>query len=272
MIKIYELVETAKQNGYNQINAEAKVCQDIILSLIARSNFGAIITVKGGVVMRSITNNIRRATQDIDLDFIKYSLKDEAIHSFIQKLNSVGDVSIRITGDIEELSQQDYKGRRINVEICDEEQVTLKTKIDLGVHKQLDITQEEFCFDVGMGDGGVSLLINSKEQMLTEKLRSILKFGSLSTRYKDIFDIWYLSKHVDVEKIKICFNRYIYDDNGMKENDIIDVIRRVIKTFGDEKYISNLKKSKKNWLELDVDTVTKEIIVFLEGIRETVEI
>ena len=34
----------------------------------------------------------------------------------------------------------------------------------------------------------LNYLINSKEQMFTEKLRSILKFGPLSTRYKDIFD------------------------------------------------------------------------------------
>ena len=35
--------------------------------------------------------------------------------------------------------------------------------------------------------------INSKEQMFTEKLRSLLKFGPNSTRYKDIFDMVYLS-------------------------------------------------------------------------------
>ncbi|MBQ7010478.1 MAG: hypothetical protein IJN63_02135 [Clostridia bacterium] len=52
MLNISELVDIAKQNGYNEANAEAKVCQDIILSLISRSNFGGNITVKGGVVMK----------------------------------------------------------------------------------------------------------------------------------------------------------------------------------------------------------------------------
>ncbi len=32
------------------------------------------MTIKGGVVMRSVTNNNRRATRDIDLDFIHYSI------------------------------------------------------------------------------------------------------------------------------------------------------------------------------------------------------
>lgn len=266
MIKISELVDIAKQNGYNEANAEAKVSQDIILSLISRSNFGGNITVKGGVVMRSITNDVRRATQDIDLDFIRYSLGDDSIRAFIHRLNSVGDVSIRITGPIEELKQQDYHGKRINIEISDEDLTTLKTKIDLGVHKQLDIAQEEFCFDVGMDDEGVCLLINSKEQMLTEKLRSILKFGSFSTRYKDVFDICYLSDLIDRTKLKLCFKYYIYDDAGMRENNINDIIRRVERTFRDKAYLSNLKKSRKNWLDQDVSTVISKILEFLNDL------
>lgn len=263
MLKILDLVENAKQNGYNEANAEAKVCQDIILSLISRSNFGKNITVKGGVVMRSISNDARRATQDIDLDFIRYSLGDDSIRAFVEKLNSVGDVSITITGPIEELKQQDYHGKRINIEISDKELTTLKTKIDFGVHKQLDIVQDEFCFDVGMDDEGVCLLINSKEQMLTEKLRSILKFGSFSTRYKDVFDICYLSNLVDPTRLIHCFKCYIYDDNGMRENNINDIIQRVDRTFKDKIYLSNLKKSKKNWLGQDIDAVVAKILDFL---------
>lgn len=65
----------------------------------------------------------------------------------------------------------------------------INSKIDFGVHNKFQIEQEEYCFDIGFDNEGASLLINSKEQMLTEKLRSILKFGVFSTRYKDIFDI-----------------------------------------------------------------------------------
>ena len=38
-------------------------------------------------------------------------------------------------------------------------------------------------------DEGASLLINSNQQMLSEKLRSLLKFGTFSTRYKDIYKL-----------------------------------------------------------------------------------
>ena len=39
------------------------VCQDIVLKAIARSDLGRNVTIKGGVVMRGITGNVRRATK-----------------------------------------------------------------------------------------------------------------------------------------------------------------------------------------------------------------
>lgn len=51
------------------------------------------------------------------------------------------------------------------------------------------IEQEEYCFDIAYDDEGASLLINSNEQMLSEKLWSLLKFGTFSTRFKDIYEL-----------------------------------------------------------------------------------
>ncbi len=265
MLQIAAMIKKAKSEGYDEANAEAKVCQDIILMLISQSSLNRNITVKGGVVMRSISHDARRATQDIDLDFIRYSLQDEAILTFVDKLNSVGAVTIRTTGTIEELRQQDYHGKRIHVTITDADGYILSSKIDLGVHKHFDIAQEDFCFDVGLDDVGASLLINSKEQMLTEKLRSILKFGPQSTRYKDIFDIYYLLGLVDREKLMQCFDILIFSDPGMRENNTTDIVKRVENTFRSKQYIDRLKSSRKNWLGLDAEQVLQKILSYLSG-------
>lgn len=66
--------------------------------------------------------------------------------------------------------------------------------MDIGVHKHLDIKQDKYLFDYNLFDDGFTLLINSPEQIFTEKLKSLLKFGITSTRYKDIFDFYYLIK------------------------------------------------------------------------------
>lgn len=63
------------------------MCQDLVLKALSNSRFRKNVTIKGGVVMRSKTNNIRRATQDLDIDFINYSLDDDIDDIFVQLMN-----------------------------------------------------------------------------------------------------------------------------------------------------------------------------------------
>ena len=46
----------------------------------------------------------------------------------------------------------------------------------ISIRKQIE--QEEYCFDIA-----------SNEQMLSEKLWSLLKFGTFSARFKDIYEL-----------------------------------------------------------------------------------
>ena len=96
MANLADLAAEVKNDGYSQVNAEAKVCQDIVLKAISESSLSRNVTIKGGVVMRSITGDSRRATQDMDLDFIRYSLSDDSIQAFIQKLNCLDGITIQV--------------------------------------------------------------------------------------------------------------------------------------------------------------------------------
>ena len=264
MIDIDAMIRKEIENGYGDANAQAKVCQDLILKAIASSKLNRNVTIKGGVVMRSKTKNTRRATQDVDLDFIRYSLSNDSINLFVKKINCLEGLDIIRIGRIKELKQQDYHGKRIYVRITDSNGFSIENKIDLGVHNRLDITQEEFCFDIAYDDEGASLLINSNEQMIAEKLRSLLKFGVLSTRYKDIFDIYYLIRYANKSKMKKCLKAYILDDPGMRENDIQGVYHRISKVFKDRMYRRNLGTKEANWLDEDIDVVLNGILVFIE--------
>ena len=54
----------------------------------------------------------------MDIDFIRYSLADEAIDIFVEKLNTLDGIRIERYGNIQELKQQDYSGKRVYVEQC----------------------------------------------------------------------------------------------------------------------------------------------------------
>jgi len=270
MLNILELSESIKNEGYSEEYAEAKLCQDIVLLLISKSKYANNVTIKGGVVMRSISNNIRRATLDIDFDFIKYSISDSSIERFVENLDGIMGIKLKVLGSPEELKHQDYEGKRIYLSIEDTFGNRLSSKIDIGVHKYYNISQEEYCFNMSFDSEGATLLINSKEQIFTEKLKSILKFGSLSTRYKDVYDIYYLAASVNKRVLLDTFKTLIFDDNRLKEENIKDIITRLKETFENKMYLRGLSSSSKNWVGQPNEIVLDAIINFISSLQDAI--
>lgn len=268
-MNLIDLKEFEIANGYGEATAQSKVCQDIILKAISSSSVADNLTIKGGVVMRSKTGNIRRATQDLDIDFIRFSIADDSIDMFINKLNCLDGISIKRYGEMEELRQQDYRGKRVYVEISDVYGNSIVSKLDLGVHTHLDIEQEEYCFDIAFDENGASVLINSNEQMFTEKLKSLLRFGSISTRYKDIYDMYYLSANVDYSKLAKCIECFIIGDEKMRDATINDIVNRVKISFSDKNYLHRIESSKARWLDEDVQVIVDAIIGTLKNCSST---
>ena len=266
-MNLREMMDLYYEEGLTRELAAARACQDIILKAISEGPLNRNVTIKGGVVMRSLTHNNRRATRDIDLDFIHYSLDDGSIKLFVEKLNCLPDFSIVIEGEIEELKHEDYHGKRIKVAITDERGTVVRSKIDIGVHKHLNLEQDEYCFDVCMDDEGASLLKNTVEQSYTEKLRSLLVFGPNSRRYKDVYDMYYLKGVADKEKLNAAIKILIIDDPGMRETSVDDIIVRISSTFNNEQYLSRVSGSRQRWIDEDIHTITNGITEYLNTLK-----
>lgn len=273
-MSLEDIVRHNIENGYDLIDARSKVAQDVILNKISKSKFKNNITIKGGVVMHSISNSVRRATRDLDLDFIKYSLEDESIRSFIDKLNSVGDnITVEIIGKIEELHHQDYSGKRVYIKISDVNNYEIDTKLDIGVHKLFELEQDDYYFNLDAMEDGVSLLINSPEQIFTEKLKSLLKLGFRSTRYKDLFDFYYLINYdkLDRKKLLKSFQVIIFDDNTMFEETLENIYSRINSIFKSNAYKRNLTDPKNNWLDIPINDAIEKVLNYIEELsKETV--
>ena len=263
---LQELMDAYHEEGLTYDLAASRVCQDIVLKAIAEGPLSRNVTIKGGVVMRSLTKNNRRATRDIDLDFIHYSLDDFAIKEFVKRLNCIDGISIDLDGAITELKHQDYHGKSIEVKITDKYGNKVRSKIDIGVHKHMEIDQDEYCFDVCLDDDGATLMKNTVEQSFVEKLRSLLRFGSNSRRYRDLFDMFYLKDLASDEKMLSMIHILIFDDPDMYENTMDDVIRRLNKTFEDEQYLIRVSGSRQRWIDNDIHEIADGIVSYLQRI------
>ncbi len=273
-MNLNELVNNYLASGYELVDAQSKVCQDLILYKIGKSKYAYNITVKGGVVMHNISKSTRRSTRDLDLDFIKYSLDDNSIINFINELNkSDKEIIIEINGNIERLHHQLYDGKRVNILIKDKYNNSIETKLDLGVHKYFELKQDEYIFDLNILKESVSLLINSPEQIVCEKLKSLLKFGIRSTRFKDIFDFYYLINNnlLNKERLLKYINLLIIKDENISQNTVDAIILRLKEILNNRMFFNRLDNARSNWINMPVDEVIDNVILYFNSL-ETVQI
>lgn len=253
--------------GLDYQNATARTCRDVVLSLISSSSMANRVTVKGGVVMQQISGDNRRATRDIDLDFVRYPMTEEGIRAFIQALRPQNlDLRLDMVKPIEDLKHQNYHGKRVHLRITDAFGTSMETKLDLGVHDKLPLEQQELWFDSALQDEGVALLANSKEQICAEKLRSLMRIGVASTRFKDVFDVYYLlcRKGIDAEAFDCAMRVLVYDADDMLENDSRAAYLRLSRILNDRRFRRNLANARNNWLGMNVDKVVSGILRFFE--------
>lgn len=232
-MNLQEVIQKYIKSGYSDEFASSKVSQDLILTAIANSKYNQNITIKGGVVMHNLSNDKRRATRDLDLDFIKYSLDDKSIKNFINELNkSINYINFEIIDEIIPLHHQDYKGKRVFLKIKDNYKNEIGTKLDIGVHKLFQLEQEQY-----------------------------------------MFDFYYLidNELLNKEKLEKCFKILIYDDKSINVNNVKDLISQFEKITSSRLYKINLNNPKYNWLDKNIDGVIDKIKDYLVNM-ETVTI
>ncbi len=103
--------------------------------------------------------------------------------------------------------------------------------------------------------------------MITEKLKSMIRFGTRSTRYKDVFDICYLSDSVDRNRLKQCIEKYILSDVTLGVTTVDEIKKRADRIFTNSTYKKQVERSKKNWLDISVEEVLKRNLKFIQGMK-----
>lgn len=263
---INELVNKYMEQGHNYRNAQNLAAEEIVLNKIAASPLSEHVTLKGGIVMFNLTKSDRRVTQDIDFDLITYSIDDFSIKLFVEKMNTVNDgITASISGNIESLHQEDYQGVRVHLTLKDLKNATLRIKLDIGVHTYTAIEQEKIVFSFGSDNKSVSVKVNPCEQVFAEKLLSLARLGPISTRYKDLYDLYFLIANnlVEVTKTRNILNLFFQSSNR-KPDDIFELVNSVIDTLNDIHFSSEARDPASKWMDVDYEYLRDVIIEFIK--------
>lgn len=268
MLPLKEQVDELRKLGYGSDMAQAKVAHDVILIAMHRSGFKFNSTIKGGVVMSSLTGDVRRATMDMDIDFIRYSLGKPAVVKFVRKLaRALPEVELKMVGEPVELKHGDYRGKRIYLAVKDASVSRwIRTKVDIGIQTRETLEQVDFTFEMAVGSEFAELQANSPEQIFAEKLLSMLRHGVNSNRPKDIFDMYYLRNHVSVRKLKKYVAELIYANSRCRVKDHAELMKSAHLIFGMKIFVSKLRKTRVNWLGISPAEALDGLVAFLENL------
>ena len=77
MASFAERIAALEAEGYANATAMARLAHDVVLKALETCGLRDNVTIKGGVVMSNMTGDVRRATMDMDVDFMRYGLTDE---------------------------------------------------------------------------------------------------------------------------------------------------------------------------------------------------
>lgn len=266
-MNVDELVTKYKNLGNDFKNAKNLAAEEILITAISKSELLEHLTLKGGIVMYNITKNNRRVTKDIDFDLIHYSIDDESIEKFVFILNSTGkDFSFSINGTIDELNHEDYKGKRINLLIKDMDGGQLTIKLDIGVNTYNSISQNLIIFDFQNDGNTIRINANSANQIFSEKLLSLARHGVLSTRYKDLFDMYYLISNSLIESQKVFEMLSLFLNNSTIKPNNIDELKSIIMfTLNDTEFLNLASKSFNRWIDVPIEEIANKIICFINS-------
>ena len=117
----------------------------------------------------------------------------------------------------------------------------------------------------------MTLLINTKEQIFVEKLLSMLKHGIRTTRYKDIYDFYYLITEGNMDKSLLIKLINIYCINSdLRISTTSEIVYELIKIFKNANFLENVQNSRYNWIGEKTDIVLDTILDFVKQLEPLV--
>lgn len=263
------LYSRIKKPELTKQQAESRVCQEIFILKIGSSpTLSKRVAFKGGLIIDSLARGNRGYTKDIDFDFIKYPLSNDGLNSFIDDLNNIkifSNIKISIS-KIEELRHKHYQGKRITLLFNDMiNEFTLM--VDVGIYLPLIKKNISYDYQVAFGNH-TKIMVNSIERMVAEKLSTFAIYGTDNTRSKDLFDAYYLISRYDFDNliVKKILNKILVSETHYFKK-IEYGLNEIIACLQDKKFVVELKKSDRNWLNQSTENVISKIIDFVNNLK-----
>lgn len=270
-----KLRNKAKASGISYQQCLQLFMQEEFLRKLSKSDYGDFLILKGGLFIYTLTNFESRATIDVDFLLSGYSNTMDNVKDLISKIidTSTGNDFISMTAQgFEEISpQRKYHG--ISTQIIGQiKNVRVPFNVDIGVGDVIVPQAEQRTINTQLPDFEAPVIKTySLESTIAEKFDAILQRFELTSRMKDFYDIYYLSRTFDFEGAKL--QAAIYETLQQRGTPYDrDSFKRIIALAEDvdmqKRWRYFLKNIKEDTLEFSI--VIADIQTFLEPVFNTI--
>ena len=266
-----KLKTKSKQTG-NSLQMHLQLfCQEEFLRRLALSKYADNLVLKGGLFIYTLTNFESRATVDVDFLLRQLPNSVEEMEKIITEILSVdtGNDFIEFTaGSFESISpQRKYTG--VSCQIVGKIKNTRTPfSVDLGVGDIIVPKAEKRKIPVQLGDfSQPEISTYSLESTIAEKFDAILQRLEMTSRMKDFYDIYYLSKMFgfDGRKLQEAISETL-QNRGTSYNR--NSMQQIAGFVNDSEMVAKWKRALKDIKnpDLSFDEVVESIVNFLNPI------
>ncbi len=198
MIRDIEIKEMAREYGVPETTIE----KDYALNWILRSLYQQteLLALKGGTGLRKVFFNNYRFSEDLDFTMLRsteISELEKTIKMAVQTAKRDSGINFQDTV----LSEENINGYKLDIyfSIFRRGGNPLRIKFDMTKPEKeimiLPLVKKQV-FHPYSDEYSSSVLVYSIHEIMAEKLRSLFE----RTRARDVYDVWFISKNIDMEK------------------------------------------------------------------------
>lgn len=263
------LKNKAKESGRSYQLCLQMFCQEEFLRRLEKSKYVDNLVLKGGLFIYSLTEFDSRVTVDVDFLLKRIPNTPEQLKRVVKEIISVETGNDFVTFEIKDVAPiavaKKYAG--IGVTLSGKIKNTRTPfSIDFGVGDVIVPKQEKRRIPTQL-DGFKAPVINtySIETTVAEKIDAILSLMEFSSRMKDYYDIYYLSKHFefDSEILSEAMRKTFANRNHSFSKEQFDQVMQ-FGTNPEMKKKWHFFARKININDIDFEEVMREIKEFLE--------
>lgn len=179
-----------------------------LLERVGQSRYSSNFIIKGGFLIAAMVGLDTRATMDIDATIKGYPVEEETIHQMFLDICSISiedDISFEFR-HIEEIREgDDYTGYRVSL-TANYPPMAVPLKLDITTGDVITPREIEFKYKLMMEDRTIPILAYNLETVVAEKLEAVISRSDQSTRPRDYYDVFILTKlkenEIDLERLR----------------------------------------------------------------------